>query len=128
MKVREIYRHRWDEAERTGMVHVWKVLCENFFQKFIPSNARVLDLGGGYCNFINHIRAEKRVVFDANPDVQKYAHPDVEVIQSSDLTLPMIPDGSVSHVFVSHFLEHLPSSSDVLKLLETLQRKKPGIL
>jgi hypothetical protein len=45
------------------------------------------------------------------------------VITSDDLSLRMIPDGSPDHVFMSNFLEHLPSSRAVLDVLGVVRRK-----
>ncbi|MEI8293873.1 MAG: hypothetical protein WCG66_07755 [bacterium] len=39
---------------------VWSVLIRDFFQKLIPPNATVLDLGCGYGEFINQVAAAKK--------------------------------------------------------------------
>jgi DNA-directed RNA polymerase subunit RPC12/RpoP len=32
---------------------------KDFLQKYIPENSDILDIGGGYCEFINSIKTEK---------------------------------------------------------------------
>ncbi|MCX9083174.1 MAG: hypothetical protein OIN87_00035 [Candidatus Methanoperedens sp.] len=54
--LREMYRRRFgDDIEFRAKL--WAMLCNNFFQKYIPENSVVLDVGAGYCEFINNIKA-----------------------------------------------------------------------
>ena len=39
------------------------MLC-SFFSRWIPADATVLDLGCGYCEFINAVRARKKYAMD----------------------------------------------------------------
>ena len=57
----KIYRRRFNEYECEQKNKIWKVLCPNFFQQFIPVDAVVLDVGAGYCEFINNIRCFKKI-------------------------------------------------------------------
>jgi hypothetical protein len=45
---------------------VWRVLVDEYFARWIPDRAAVLDLGCGHCEFINSVRAETRFVMDLN--------------------------------------------------------------
>lgn len=45
---------------------VWKVLTRYFFQKWARPTDVVLDLGAGYCEFINNIYAGKKYALDLN--------------------------------------------------------------
>lgn len=38
---------------------VWQVLC-SFFSKWISADAEVLDLGCGYCEFINTVECRRK--------------------------------------------------------------------
>jgi hypothetical protein len=118
-----IYGRRWTGENRAEMRELWKVLVEEFFQRFIDPQGTVLDIGAGYCEFINSVKAARRIAVDANPSLCDLAAPDVEPLVTSDLTLPSIPDGSITNVFTSNFLEHLGSSDDVLALLRTVHNK-----
>ena len=68
-----IYRERFDETAMEQKKKVWKVICEEFLQKFISKSDIVLDLGAGTCEFINHIRCGKKYAIDVNPDTGKHA-------------------------------------------------------
>lgn len=122
-----LYHHRFPAEHVAQMRGVWRVLVRQFFQPRLREDAVVLDVGAGYCLFINEVRAARRIALDANPDVLAHAAPGVEAVITSDLSLKEIPDGSVGHAFVSNFLEHLPDYHAVLDLLAALRRKlEPG--
>jgi SAM-dependent methyltransferase len=92
---------------------VWQVLA-GFFQKWIEADSAVLDLGAGYCEFINNIKAKEKYALDLNPTTVESALKEVSVI-SQDVCEPWrLPDRSIDVVFSSNFLEHLPSK-DALK-------------
>lgn len=38
---------------------VWHTLVETYFQRFAPDGSHVLELGAGYCDFINTINAKR---------------------------------------------------------------------
>ena len=39
---------------------VWQVLCADYFARFIPREATILDLGAGWGEFVNHIDAARK--------------------------------------------------------------------
>lgn len=101
-----IYGSRFSGRERYRE-RVWKVLVRETFQKFVAPSASVLDLGCGYGEFINNIRAAKRYGMDANPDARLKLAPDVEFIgQDSSQPWPLNP-ASIDVIFTSNFFEHL---------------------
>jgi len=106
---------------------MYKVLCEEFFQKYIPKDSTVLDVAAGYCEFINNIKAKKKIALDLNSDVRKFAGKDVEVMISSSTDMEKIPDGSVDVAFTNNFFEHL-SWEDIRKTIMEVHRvlKKGG--
>jgi SAM-dependent methyltransferase len=109
MDLSSIYQRRFSpELKFRG--EMWQVLCQNFFQKYIPESSILLEFGAGYCEFINNIRAVRKIAVDLNPDVTHYAAPGVETILSSSSHVPM-PDGSVDVIFASNFFEHLERSA-----------------
>jgi len=105
---------------------VWSVLAP-FFGRWIPSGGAVLDLGAGYCEFINHADAAVKYAMDLNPDVHKQAAAGVTVLQQ-DCSGPWpLPEGALDAVFTSNFLEHLPDKAAVRAvLLNALRCLKPG--
>ncbi|MFH1458678.1 MAG: class I SAM-dependent methyltransferase [Candidatus Omnitrophota bacterium] len=116
----KIYNRRFgNEVELREKI--WKVLCKDFFQKFIHNDAVVLEIAAGYCEFINNIRAKGKMALDLNPDVKKYAKEGVEVILSSSTDMNKIRDNSCDVVFVSNFFEHL-TKEDIIKTIKETRR------
>ena len=100
---------------------MYQVLCDKFFQKYIPQNAVVLDIAAGYCEFINNIKAKRKIALDINPDVKQFAENDVEVIISSSTDMKQIKSETVDVAFTSNFFEHL-SKDDIVKTLKEVYR------
>ncbi|MDR7135213.1 SAM-dependent methyltransferase [Lysobacter niastensis] len=122
-----LYRHRFSDSEVASKKRIWQVLCRQYFSKFVPADARVVDLGAGYCEFINHIDATDKIAIDLNPDTMRFAAPGVRVINESCTNVASVPSDSVDAVFMSNFLEHLPSKQLVLDTLrETARMLRPG--
>lgn len=122
-----LYRRRFSDVDRAQMAVVWRVLVRDFFQRRIDASETVLDVGAGTCAFINEVRAARRIALDANPELPKLAAPGVETIVTDDLSLRQVPAGTIGHVFVSNFLEHLDDHIAVLRFLGAVHRVlKPG--
>ncbi len=117
----KVYTKRWEDPELERVSEVWQVLTRAFFQKIIGENAKVLDIGCGFCHFLNHLKAKEKVGVDANPAARTYAAKDVTFIHIDDLCLKMLPDEYFDCVFLSNFLEHLDSSSDIIAVLERVK-------
>ena len=121
-----IYRHRFDEGDREAQDVLWRTLCESFFQQYVDPADTVLDLGAGSCQFVNNIKAARKIAVDLNPDT-KAAAVDAEVLQTSSEDLSAVPDGTVDVVFTSNFFEHLPDKGSLLRTLTEVRRVlRPG--
>jgi ubiquinone/menaquinone biosynthesis C-methylase UbiE len=123
--VEEFYRHRFG-AETQGRDDLWAVLCQNFFQKWVPKDSTVLDIAAGYCEFSNNIVAARRIAMDLNPDVVKYAAAGVETINGRSDDMSAIEDNSIDIAFVSNFFEHVDRDVILATLMEALRVLKPG--
>ena len=55
---------------------VWKEVVRWIQEKYIATDARVLDCGAGYCNFINNVVAKERHAVDVFTRFHEYAAPD----------------------------------------------------
>ena len=121
-KIEKLYYTRFGPVEQEKKRRLWKVLCREFFQKFIPADAVVLDIGAGYCEFINNIRAAAKYAVDLNPDTPLLAGPGVKVFTSQAAKLDFLEDNAVDIVFMSNFLEHLDTKSEVLSVLKEAHR------
>ena len=105
---------------------VWQVLAPYFGQWF-PSTGTILDLGAGYCEFINNADAGVKYAMDLNPDVHNQAAQGVAVLQQDCTDRWPLPGETLDAVFTSNFLEHLPDKDAVRKVLENAyQCLKPG--
>jgi dolichol-phosphate mannosyltransferase len=127
MDVKQLYRNRFDEAERVGKARVWDVLYRHVFERWIEPLDTVVDLGAGFCEFINAARASRRIAVDLNPDTGNFAAAGVEVHAASASNLGFLDAGAVNVVFSSNFLEHLPCKEEVSNVLrEALRVLRPG--
>jgi len=122
-----LYRFRFRESERPQKMMIWKVLCEDYFQRLIGVGKTVVDLACGYGEFINNIGAARKLGVDLNPDSPKYLGADVEFHASRADRVDGIADGTADVVFTSNFLEHLKSKEECDAVLaEMLRILKPG--
>jgi len=121
-EIDKIYCGRFKPADLEKKNRLWKVLCREFFQQFIPADAAVLDIGAGYCEFINNIKAGAKYAVDLNPDTSRLAAPGVKVFTSEASRLDFLPDNAVDIVFMSNFLEHLDTKNEVLTVLKEAHR------
>jgi SAM-dependent methyltransferase len=115
--LKALYRNRF-AAESEQRQDIWEVLCADFFQQWVPEDAVVLDLAAGHCEFINNIRAGRRIAVDLNPDVALRAAAGIQthVLRSDDLA--GIADRSVDVVFISNFFEHISREAILATLVE----------
>lgn len=109
-----LYRQRFPEHELAHKQAIWRVLCRQFFSRYIKSTDTVVDIGAGYCEFINNIPAQERIAVDLNPEVSRFAGVGVRVINESCAAVNELPNGCADVVFMSNFLEHLPNKALVL--------------
>ncbi|MFH0913276.1 MAG: class I SAM-dependent methyltransferase [Candidatus Omnitrophota bacterium] len=120
VNLRTIYQRRFN-AEREFRNRMWRVLCRYFFQRFIPEDAVVLEIGAGHCEFINNICAKKKIALDLKPDIKNFANSDIEIIQSTSTDMFQIRDNSCDIIFTSNFFEHL-SKENIIKTLKEARR------
>jgi ubiquinone/menaquinone biosynthesis C-methylase UbiE len=127
-RLAKLYRERFETAETISKKNkLWKVLCNEFFQKFVPPDSTVLDIGAGYCEFINNINAKQKYAVDMNPDIIKFANKDVKIYTGSANDLVFLPDNSIDVIFMSNFLEHLRTKEDILLIFSAIHRvSKPA--
>jgi len=92
MDVKNIYNRRFSK-EVNFRKEMWSILCRDFFQQWVPLESTILEIAAGYCEFINHIKANKKIALDINPDVKKFAAHDVEIIISKSERIKGVADG-----------------------------------
>ncbi len=117
--LKKLYANRFDSRQMQAKVVLWKVLIDDFLQQYVPSQSSVLDIGGGYCEFINQIRAEKKCLIDLNPDSKLFANPDVEVLNIDVFNLgdrSLFPE-QFDRIFISNFFEHLSNKEELIQII-----------
>jgi SAM-dependent methyltransferase len=121
----QIYQNRF-AGKSEYRKKIWNILCA-FFSQWIPAEATVLDLGCGYCEFINAISARRKFAMDLNPGATKLAASDVTVLQQ-DCSLPWsIPPDTLDAIFTSNFFEHLPDKTALERTLnQAMAALRPG--
>lgn len=122
-----IYEARFKATGLHKRDKVWNVLCSAYFQKLIPASSTVLDLGCGYGEFINNIRAAKKLAADLNPDAPSHLDDNVEFYKTPATDLNAIEPKSVDVVFTSNFLEHLRTKDECNSVFAQVRRVlRPG--
>lgn len=94
-------------APHPARQRVWKAICE-YLQKFIEPSSAVMDVGAGYCDFINQIQARRKYAVDINSDVAQWCGSDVHFIHAARIESIDLPPQSIDVAIVSNLLEHLP--------------------
>jgi ubiquinone/menaquinone biosynthesis C-methylase UbiE len=105
---------------------LWQTLVTTIFQPDIDAEAVVVDLGAGYGEFINAVKAHRRIAVDRWEGMREYLAPGVEALVTNVTDLRAISDASVDHVFSSNCFEHLTPSEMLSALAELRRTMKPG--
>ena len=125
--VQSIYTRRFSASDRKQKDAIWRVLCSHFFQQYVNPTDTVLDVGAGYCEFINHIQCRHKIALDLNVDTARYATPDVHVIRGRSTAIGLLATASVDVAFSSNFFEHLPGRQEISTVLDHAYRYlRPG--
>ncbi len=106
---------------------IWSVLTSAFFQRYIDPSHAVLDLGCGWGEFINQIRAGAKFGMDLNPDSARHLAPGVVFLQHDcSQPWPIAPEG-LDTIFTSNFFEHLPDKTALkATLARAFRALRPG--
>ena len=123
----DIYQIRFSQEELSVARAFWVPIC-GYLQRFVDPDGTTLDLGAGYCHFINNIKSRRKLALDINGEnLRRYAAPDVACIEASGTELNGIGSGSVTTVFASNVYEHFHSREDVARSFEEVRRVlEPG--
>jgi len=103
---------------------VWREIGA-YLQRYAPRQGAVLDLGSGYCDFINAIDARQRFALDRFQDPAEFADPGVVALQddAADLSGVTCP---LDMVFSSNLLEHLQHEHAAQVADAVLEALAPG--
>ncbi|MEG4960857.1 MULTISPECIES: methyltransferase domain-containing protein [unclassified Microcoleus] len=127
--LKKLYANRFDSRQMQAKVALWKVLIDEFLQDYVPPESAVLDIGGGYCEFINQIQAGEKCLIDLNSDSKLFATPDVKVLNLDVLNLGnnLAFTEHFDRIFISNFFEHLSSKEELIQIISfCFDALKPG--
>jgi SAM-dependent methyltransferase len=86
---------------------LWRHLTD-YLVRFVPPRATVLELGAGYCHFINRVPASRRVAVDIGPQIHEAAARGVEAHESEARAfLAHTQPEQFDFILASNFFEHL---------------------
>jgi|SRR5215467_3541364 len=123
--LQQIYRARFT-GKAEYRQKVWAVLA-NFFARWISSETDVLDLGCGWCDFINSVKCRSKFGMDLNPDAKHFANFEVHVLEQDCSVRWELGNEILDAVFTSNLLEHLPTKQALEStLMEAHRTLKPG--
>jgi SAM-dependent methyltransferase len=123
----DLYRIRFADAMLPRKNAIWRVICEDYLQRFVRPTDTVVDIACGYGEFINNIACARKIAVDLNPDARRFLAADVEFRECAATEVATVVDGAADVVFTSNFLEHLPDKAVLSRFLEQVhQALKPG--
>ncbi|WP_432944366.1 class I SAM-dependent methyltransferase [Kribbella sp. CA-253562] len=112
-------------AHNANRTKIWQHLC-NYLQRWISTDAEVLELGAGWCDFSNNVKAKRVVAMDLDSTVDRAAAAHVEPVVGDCTDLGKFEDGTFDVVFASNLLEHLDRDSSNRLLAEARRVLRPG--
>ena len=89
-----------------GRKKVWDAIVDHLQPKFFNNIETVVELGCGYGDFINSVKAVNKIAVDIN-DCKDYLRSDVTFYKKNVIDLEFIKTNSVDLVFASNLVEHL---------------------
>jgi len=111
-----IYQNRFGDHEAARRSAMWREITR-YLQRWVPRDGAVLDLACGDGDFVRHVRARERWASDSR-DMSSALPPEVRFVQADGRgLLGVLPHASFDAVFMSNYLEHLPSSEGVIDQL-----------
>ncbi|MGC1185403.1 MAG: methyltransferase domain-containing protein [Candidatus Dormiibacterota bacterium] len=120
-ELESVYERRFNTADSNRKDGVWAEIVLHL-QRYIPVNSCVLDLACDRGAFIRHVVARERWASDLR-DVRASLPEEVHFVQSSGLALASeLPNKYFDVVFMSNYLEHLLSRSEVVNQLGVAHR------
>jgi SAM-dependent methyltransferase len=124
---KSIYRVRFSDEELSRARAFWRPIC-GYLQRYVDPQGVTLDLGAGYCHFINNIASREKVALDLNGEnLRRYASANVRCLETSGSDLAGVGSESVDAVFASNVYEHFPSREDAaMSFGEVYRVLRPG--
>ena len=111
-----IYDRRFSDSDALTKDGIWKSVGR-FVQRFVDESLPLVDVACDRGYFVRNIRAVERWATDVR-DVSIYLPEDVRFVRTDGPTMDaVLPAGHFGTVWMSNYLEHLPSTDTVLRQL-----------
>lgn len=105
---------------------VWQVIAEHL-SPWIPPQAHVLEIGAGHCEWINHVRAARRMAVDVWSELPAHAGDGVDaVVLDASRDLPSLGASRFDVVLASNVLEHFTPDVSASVVTDVVNALKPG--
>jgi ubiquinone/menaquinone biosynthesis C-methylase UbiE len=104
---------------------VWKIMCTHL-QKYISPKAVILDIGAGYCDFINNIKGKEKHALDISDAMLKHARKGIIKHKQKSTDLEEFKSEYFDIIFASNIFEHLTRKELQLTLREVYKILKKG--
>jgi SAM-dependent methyltransferase len=105
--------------------NAWRAIVDNLKAHFSGATS-ALEIGAGYCSFINALTVPKRYALDESDVVQEYAAEGVTPIVGDVSNLSAFSDGTLDRVLASNIFEHLEDETFACTLAEVKRVLAPG--
>jgi len=111
-----VYEQRFSARENERKDRLWVEICR-YLQRYVDPASTVLDIGCDQGAFIRNIAAREKWATDVR-DVSAALGPEIRFVQTDGLGLGgSLPTAHFDLVFMSNYLEHLPSKDAVIDQL-----------
>lgn len=115
--------HLPEDASRAT---VWKVIAEHL-SWCVPPTAHVVEIGAGYCDWINNVSAARRVAVDVWPEMERFAAGGVQPVTIDASTeLQMLGESTFDVALASNVLEHFTPDVAASVVGDVAALLKPG--
>lgn len=119
MDYERLYRYRFRDTDQGDRAAVWREIAA-FVHAQLGAPERVLDPAAGRGEFINAVPARERWAVDRVAYAEGTYEPGVRLVVADALAAEL-PQEHFDAVWVSNFLEHLPSQEAVAAFLERMR-------
>lgn len=98
-----------------------------YLNRFVPANAAALELGAGYCYWINAVQAREKVALDIWDELPRYAAKNVRpIVADLRAGLGAIRNQKFDIVLASNLLEHFEPDVTAKIVAEVFSIMAPG--
>jgi 2-polyprenyl-3-methyl-5-hydroxy-6-metoxy-1,4-benzoquinol methylase len=125
MDYQRLYEYRFRDVDQTARASVWREIA-SYIHEQLGRPERVLDPAAGRGEFINAVPANERWAIDRVSYAEGTYDAGVRAVVADALEAEL-PEAHFDAVFVSNFLEHLPTQEVAGTFLERMQTAtRPG--